>query len=103
MEEQNRKEDPIDFALWKAQKGPDEIAWDSPWGNGRPGWHIECSVMSTKYLGNTMIIMVVVKIWNSHTMKMKLLKVKHKTDQKFVNYWMHNGFVTVGKDQEKDV
>ena len=55
-EEQNRKEDPIDFALWKAQKEPDEIAWDSPWGKGRPGWHIECSVMSTKYLGDTIDI-----------------------------------------------
>ncbi|HCX40451.1 MAG TPA: cysteine--tRNA ligase, partial [Lactobacillus acetotolerans] len=55
-EEQQRKEDPIDFALWKAQKEPDEIAWESPWGKGRPGWHIECSVMSTKYLGDTIDI-----------------------------------------------
>ena len=51
IEEQNRKEDPIDFALWKAQKAADEIAWDSPWGKGRPGWHIECSVMATEHLG----------------------------------------------------
>jgi len=51
-EETDRKEDPIDFALWKAAKA-DEISWPSPWGSGRPGWHIECSVMSTKYLGET--------------------------------------------------
>ena len=54
-EETLRKEDPIDFALWKSEKGTD-IAWDSPWGKGRPGWHIECSVMSTKYLGDTIDI-----------------------------------------------
>ena len=47
------KEDPLDFALWKARKSEDEIAWESPWGMGRPGWHIECSAMSKKYLGET--------------------------------------------------
>ena len=50
-----RKRDPLDFALWKAQK-PGEPAWDSPWGKGRPGWHIECSAMSSKYLGTTIDI-----------------------------------------------
>ena len=54
-DEVNKKEDPLDFALWKAAK-PGEISWDSPWGKGRPGWHIECSVMSTKYLGKTIDI-----------------------------------------------
>jgi len=50
-----RKKDPMDFALWKAQK-PGEPAWDSPWGKGRPGWHIECSAMANKYLGETIDI-----------------------------------------------
>ena len=50
------KKDPLDFALWKAQKEPDEIAWDSPWGKGRPGWHIECSTMAKKHLGETIDI-----------------------------------------------
>ncbi|MBA1394321.1 cysteine--tRNA ligase, partial [Lactobacillus sp. XV13L] len=54
--DQQRKEDPIDFALWKKQKQEDEIAWASSWGQGRPGWHIECSVMATKYLGSTIDI-----------------------------------------------
>ncbi|MCQ4965733.1 cysteine--tRNA ligase, partial [Bifidobacterium pseudocatenulatum] len=54
-EEIQQKEDPLDFALWKAAK-PGEINWDSPWGQGRPGWHIECSVMSTRYLGKTIDI-----------------------------------------------
>ncbi|WP_422877485.1 cysteine--tRNA ligase [Lactobacillus acidophilus] len=100
-EEQNRKEDPIDFALWKAQKGPDEIAWDSPWGKGRPGWHIECSVMSTKYLGNTIDIHGGGQDLEFPHHENEIAQSEAKTDQKFVNYWMHNGFVTVGKDQEK--
>ena len=54
-EEQQQKEDPLDFALWKQAK-PGEISWDSPWGKGRPGWHIECSVMATKHLGETIDI-----------------------------------------------
>lgn len=51
-----KKEDPLDFALWKARKNEDEIAWESPWGMGRPGWHIECSAMAKKYLGETIDI-----------------------------------------------
>ena len=50
------KEDPLDFALWKARKEEDEIAWESPWGMGRPGWHIECSAMAKKHLGDTIDI-----------------------------------------------
>ncbi|MDM7492200.1 cysteine--tRNA ligase [Lentilactobacillus kefiri] len=99
-EEMAKKEDPIDFALWKKSKG-DEISWDSPWGKGRPGWHIECSVMSTKYLGKTIDI---------HGGGEDLIFPHHEneraqseanTGQTFVNYWMHNGFVTIGDDNEK--
>lgn len=99
-EEMAKKEDPIDFALWKKSKG-DEISWDSPWGKGRPGWHIECSVMSTKYLGKTIDI---------HGGGEDLIFPHHEneraqseanTGQTFVKYWMHNGFVTIGDDNEK--
>lgn len=99
-EEMAKKEDPIDFALWKQSKG-DEISWDSPWGKGRPGWHIECSVMSTKYLGKTIDI---------HGGGEDLIFPHHEneraqseanTGQTFVKYWMHNGFVTIGEDNEK--
>lgn len=100
-EEQERKEDPIDFALWKAQKEADEIAWDSPWGKGRPGWHIECSVMSTKYLGNTIDIHGGGQDLEFPHHENEIAQSEAKTGQKFVNYWLHNGFVTVGKDQEK--
>lgn len=100
-EEQNRKEDPIDFALWKAQKEPDEIAWNSPWGKGRPGWHIECSVMSTKYLGDTIDIHGGGQDLEFPHHENEIAQSEAETGKKFVNYWLHNGFVTVGKDQEK--
>ncbi len=99
--EQSRKEDPIDFALWKAQKEPDEIAWDSPWGKGRPGWHIECSVMSTKYLGDTIDIHGGGQDLEFPHHENEIAQSEAKTGKKFVNYWLHNGFVTVGKNQEK--
>ena len=88
------KENPADFTLWKAQK-PGEPAWESPWGMGRPGWHIECSAMSTTYLGETFDI---------HTGGIDLLFPHHEneiaqtsgaTGKPYVNYWMHNGFINV--------
>ena len=99
--EQTKKEDPIDFALWKAQKQDDEITWDSPWGKGRPGWHIECSVMSTKYLGDTIDIHGGGQDLEFPHHENEIAQSEVKTGKKFVNYWMHNGFVTVGKKQEK--
>jgi len=92
------KNDPMDFVLWKMAK-PDEPSWDSPWGKGRPGWHIECSAMSTCCLGNHFDI---------HGGGMDLQFPHHEneiaqsegaTGEKFVNLWMHNGFVRV--DEEK--
>lgn len=94
------KEDPVDFALWK--KATDgEVSWPSPWGNGRPGWHIECSVMSTKYLGNTIDIHGGGEdlIFPHH--ENERAQSEAKTHQQFVKYWMHNGFVTVGDDNQK--
>ncbi|CAJ1225589.1 cysteine--tRNA ligase [Lactiplantibacillus xiangfangensis] len=99
-EETNRKEDPIDFALWKAAK-PGEISWDSPWGKGRPGWHIECSVMSTKYLGDTFDIHGGGQDLEFPHHENEIAQSEAKTGQKFANYWLHNGFVTVGDDNEK--
>ncbi len=99
-EEMSRKEDPVDFALWKAAKG-DEISWDSPWGKGRPGWHIECSVMSTKYLGDTFDIHGGGQDLTFPHHENEIAQSEAKTGQKFANYWLHNGFVTVGDENEK--
>ncbi|WP_373786711.1 cysteine--tRNA ligase, partial [Jeotgalibaca porci] len=99
-EENRKKESPIDFALWKAAK-TDEISWDSPWGPGRPGWHIECSVMATKYLGDTIDIH-----GGGHDLTFphhenEIAQSEAKTGHPFANYWMHNGFVTMGESEEK--
>ena len=88
------KEDPLDFVLWKPKK-EGEIAWDSPWGEGRPGWHIECSEMSKKYIGDTIDI---------HAGGEDLIFPHHENesaqsecanDKTFANYWMHNGFLNI--------
>ncbi|MDE1548582.1 cysteine--tRNA ligase [Jeotgalibaca caeni] len=99
-EESKKKENPLDFALWKEAKA-DEIAWESPFGSGRPGWHIECSVMATKYLGDTIDIH-----GGGHDLTFphhenEIAQSEAKTGQTFANYWMHNGFVTMGDDGEK--
>ncbi|ANZ57304.1 cysteine--tRNA ligase [Fructilactobacillus lindneri] len=99
-EELKQKEDPIDFALWKAAKSG-EISWDSPWGKGRPGWHIECSVMSTKYLGDNFDIHGGGIDLEFPHHENERAQSEAKTGEKFVNYWLHNGFVTVGDDDEK--
>ena len=99
-EETKRKEDPIDFALWKAAK-TDEISWNSPWGAGRPGWHIECSVMSIKYLGPTFDIHGGGEDLQFPHHENEIAQSEAKTGKTFANYWMHNGFVTVGDDNQK--
>lgn len=99
-DEVQKKADPLDFALWKAAK-PGEISWDSPWGKGRPGWHIECSVMSTRYLGKTIDIHGGGQDLEFPHHENEIAQSEAATGQKFVRYWMHNGFVTVGKDNEK--
>ena len=92
------KRNPGDFALWKGAK-PGEPFWESPWGNGRPGWHIECSVMSTHYLGAT---------FDFHGGGSDLIFPHHEneiaqsegaTGQKFVKYWLHNGFITINSEK----
>ncbi|MCX8130928.1 MAG: cysteine--tRNA ligase [Clostridia bacterium] len=94
----DRKQDPMDFALWKAQK-PGEPAWDSPWGKGRPGWHIECSAMANKYLGETIDI---------HSGGQDLIFPHHENEiaqseaasgKPFARYWIHNGFINVNNEK----
>lgn len=96
--ETNKKEDPLDFALWKSAKA-DEISWEAPWGKGRPGWHIECSVMATKYLGDTIDIHAGGQDLAFPHHENEIAQTEAKTHQTFANYWMHNGFVTM--DEEK--
>ncbi|KRL66421.1 cysteine--tRNA ligase [Companilactobacillus versmoldensis] len=95
----DKKQDPIDFALWKKAK-PGEIKWDSPWGEGRPGWHIECSVMSTKYLGNNFDIHGGGQDLEFPHHENEIAQSEAETGEKFVNYWMHNGFVTVENNEK---
>ena len=100
VEVNETKEHPMDFALWKAAK-PGEPSWESPWGQGRPGWHIECSAMSVKYLG---------EVFDFHGGGNDLIFPHHENeiaqaepcidgDEKFARYWLHNGFITI--DNEK--
>ncbi len=93
-----RKRSPVDFALWKAQK-PDEPAWESPWGMGRPGWHIECSAMANHYLGETIDI---------HSGGQDLIFPHHENEiaqseaangKPFARYWMHNGFININNEK----
>ena len=99
-EEQNQKEDPLDFALWKKAK-VGEISWDSPWGKGRPGWHIECSVMATKHLGETIDIHGGGQDLEFPHHENEIAQSEAKTGKKFANYWMHNGYVTIGEEDQK--
>lgn len=93
-----RKNDPLDFALWKSSK-PGEPSWASPWGQGRPGWHIECSVMSTKYLEETFDIHGggADLIFPHH--ENEIAQAEACTGCQFSRYWMHNGFITVNKEK----
>lgn len=93
-----RKRNPMDFALWKAQK-PGEPSWESPWGKGRPGWHIECSAMATRYLGETIDI---------HCGGQDLVFPHHENEiaqseaangKPFARYWMHNGFININNEK----
>ena len=95
----DKKRHPMDFALWKKRKTEDEIGWESPWGIGRPGWHIECTAMVNRYLGHTIDI---------HSGGFDLIFPHHENeiaqsvcanDAPFANYWMHNGFINVNNEK----
>mgnify|MGYP000584947835 FL=1 len=98
--DQDKKQDPLDFALWKKAK-QGEISWNSPWGQGRPGWHIECSVMSTKYLGDTIDIHAGGQDLEFPHHENEIAQSEAKTGKKFARYWLHNGFVTIGEEDQK--
>ena len=98
IEVDERKNDPLDFALWKASK-PGEPFWESPWGKGRPGWHIECSAMSTKYLGDSIDL---------HGGGSDLIFPHHENEIaqsecasgcQFVKYWLHNAYIMIDKEK----
>ncbi|RKY34597.1 MAG: cysteine--tRNA ligase [Candidatus Omnitrophota bacterium] len=94
VEKEQNKKDPLDFALWKKVK-PDEPCWDSPWGSGRPGWHIECSAMSIKYLAETFDIHGGGRdlIFPHH--ENEIAQSQGATGKQFARYWIHNGLLTV--------
>lgn len=98
VEPDERKKDPLDFALWKKAK-PEEPSWDSPWGPGRPGWHIECSVMATKYLKDSFDIHGggIDLIFPHH--ENELAQAEACSEGCFARYWMHNGFITVNEEK----
>ena len=93
-----KKEDPLDFVLWKAAK-EGEISWDSPWGKGRPGWHIECSAMARKYLGDTIDIHAGGQDLTFPHHENEIAQSEALTGKPFANYWMHNGYINI--DNEK--
>jgi cysteinyl-tRNA synthetase len=97
----DEKKSVSDFVLWKKIKGNDsyEVSWESPWGKGRPGWHIECSVMSSKFLGNTIDIHGGGQdlIFPHH--ENEIAQSEIKSGKQFVRYWIHNGFVTLNKNK----
>ena len=94
----DKKEDPLDFVLWKAKK-EGEPGWASPWGEGRPGWHIECSVMSRRYLGNTLDIHAGGQDLQFPHHENEIAQSECANDATFARYWMHNGYINV--DGEK--
>ncbi len=93
-----RKQNPFDFALWKSAK-PGEPAWDSPWGQGRPGWHIECSAMSREYLGETFDIHGGGKDLCFPHHENEIAQSESLSGKPFVRYWVHNGFVNINQEK----
>lgn len=98
VEEGERKDDPLDFALWKAAK-ENEVSWESPWGAGRPGWHIECSVMAREHLGDTMDIHAGGQDLAFPHHENEIAQSEAMTGKLFARYWMHNGYINI--DNEK--
>ena len=98
------KKDPLDFALWKARKEESEIAWESPWGMGRPGWHIECSTMAKKHLGDTIDIHGGGQDLTFPHHENEIAQSEACNGVPFAHYWMHNGYINVdGKKMSKSL
>lgn len=98
IEVDERKQDPRDFVLWKAAK-PGEIYWDSPWGAGRPGWHIECSAMAKKYLGQTIDIHGGGQDLQFPHHECEIAQSEGLHGQTFARYWMHNGYININNEK----
>ncbi|MFZ5876918.1 MAG: cysteine--tRNA ligase [Nitrospirota bacterium] len=98
VEVDERKHDPLDFALWKASK-PGEPAWDSPWGPGRPGWHIECSAMAMAHLGQTIDLHGGGQDLTFPHHENEIAQSEGSTGVEFARCWMHNGFVTINEEK----
>lgn len=98
IETGDKKEDELDFVLWKAAK-PNEISWNSPWGEGRPGWHIECSVMAREHLGDTIDIHAGGQDLTFPHHENEIAQSEAYTGKPFARYWMHNGYINI--DNEK--
>ncbi|AOM84584.1 cysteine--tRNA ligase [Salisediminibacterium beveridgei] len=94
----DKKEDPLDFVLWKSAK-EQEIAWESPWGEGRPGWHIECSAMVKKYLGDTIDIHAGGQDLSFPHHENEIAQSEALNEERMANYWIHNGYINI--DNEK--
>ncbi len=93
-----KKQDPLDFALWKAAK-EGEIFWESPWGQGRPGWHIECSAMARKYLGDTIDIHAGGQDLAFPHHENEIAQSEALTGKTFARYWMHNGYININNEK----
>lgn len=93
-----KKQDALDFALWKAAK-EGEISWDSPWGKGRPGWHIECSAMARKYLGDTIDIHAGGQDLTFPHHENEIAQSEALTGKPFAKYWMHNGYININNEK----
>ncbi len=93
-----KKEDPLDFTLWKEAK-PEEISWESPWGEGRPGWHIECSAMARKYLGDTIDIHAGGQDLTFPHHENEIAQSEANNGHSFARYWMHNGYINIENEK----
>ncbi len=96
---EEKKKDPLDFALWKARKEESEIAWESPWGMGRPGWHIECSAMSKRYLGPMLDIHAGGQDLQFPHHENEIAQSEACNGVPFAKYWMHNAYITIDKEK----
>lgn len=96
---EEKKREPLDFALWKKRKEESEIAWESPWGMGRPGWHIECSAMSKRFLGPTIDIHAGGQDLQFPHHENEIAQSEACNGVEFAKYWMHNGYITIDKEK----
>ncbi|KXZ38958.1 cysteinyl-tRNA synthetase [Alkalithermobacter thermoalcaliphilus JW-YL-7 = DSM 7308] len=98
IEVNDKKKNPMDFVLWKAKK-ENEPGWESPWGEGRPGWHIECSVMASRYLGDTIDIHAGGQDLTFPHHENEIAQSEAKSGKQFARYWLHNGYININNEK----